>query len=123
MGDILVEIKGKYSTPLECERCGGLGHTIQSDWYYGNYIRYSSNCPTCDGTGVVWINYSGLWCLGHNLDVVATIMTMAKLSWEQGFEAGRVIASICEPGPGVCQPVDKLSEGAGFVLLSEDSGN
>ena len=38
----------------------------------------------------------GWWCLGHNFDVVATILTMSHLSWEQGFNAGRVIAGFCE---------------------------
>jgi hypothetical protein len=33
-----------------------------------------------------------LWCLGHNFDVVASIMAMASLSWSKGFDAGIAIA-------------------------------
>lgn len=39
-----------------------------------------------------------LWCLGHNLDIVATILTMSGLSWQKGFDAGLVIADLA-PAP------------------------
>lgn len=31
------------------------------------------------------------FCLGHNFDVVATILTMAQLSWQRGFDARNVL--------------------------------
>lgn len=34
-----------------------------------------------------------LWCLGHNFDVVGAILSMATLSWQKGFDAGRIIAN------------------------------
>lgn len=52
-------------------------------------------------------NYYDLWggvsreeenfvwfCLGHNFDIVATILTMSSLSWQKGFDAGITIADI-----------------------------
>jgi hypothetical protein len=38
----------------------------------------------------------GWWCLGHNFDVVATILTMASLSWQKGFDAGCIISSFSD---------------------------
>jgi len=50
-----------------------------------------------------WVAYDdkyetqlALYILSHNFDVVATIRSMSSLSWEQGFNAGRAIVSICE---------------------------
>jgi hypothetical protein len=43
--------------------------------------------------GLEWTtNKFGWWCLGHNFDVVATIITMSALSWQEGFESGRNLA-------------------------------
>jgi hypothetical protein len=41
----------------------------------------------------------GWWCLGHNFDVVATILTMAHLSWQKGFDAGLAIADFADRPP------------------------
>ena len=35
------------------------------------------------------------WCLGHNFDVVACIISMANLSWEKGWNARDAICSFC----------------------------
>lgn len=40
-----------------------------------------------------------LWCLGHNLDIVATILTMSGLSWQKGFDAGLAIADLAPANP------------------------
>lgn len=57
------------------------------------------------------------WALGHNFDVVATILAMAELSWQKGFDAGRVIAEFNE--------VVATSDGADLraLLFGQDSGN
>jgi len=52
----------------------------------------------------------GFWCLGHNFDVVACILSMSKLSWEKGFDAGLVIADFSNKNPS-----------ASPVRLGEDS--
>lgn len=59
----------------------------------------------------------GWWALSHNFDVVATILAMAELSWQKGFDAGRVIAEFSE--------IDALPDGAtvGAILFGQDSGN
>jgi hypothetical protein len=39
----------------------------------------------------LWTEYK-MWCLGHNFDVVGAILAMSELSWQKGFEAGKVTA-------------------------------
>ncbi len=53
---------------------------------------------------VYWGGYEkavdfGWFCLGHNFDVVATILTMASLSWQKGFDAGLAIADFADRPP------------------------
>lgn len=50
-------------------------------------IEDTCNCDYSVGTKFGW------WCLEHNFDVVATILTMSSLSWQKGFDAGRTIAN------------------------------
>jgi len=49
-----------------------------------------------DGGRSGWVEPSAawpFWCLGHNFDIVGAIMSVASLSWDRGFEAGRTIAN------------------------------
>jgi hypothetical protein len=43
----------------------------------------------------------GWWALGHNFDIVGAILAMSELSWEKGFEAGRVVQSFTERGEDI----------------------
>lgn len=42
--------------------------------------------------------FDPIWCLGHNFDIVATILTMASVSWQKGFDAGLTIANFAPEG-------------------------
>jgi len=61
--------------------------TIENIYELNDYNYYD----LYDGVGIEAANFSW-WCLGHNFDVVACILSMSKLSWEKGFDAGLVIA-------------------------------
>ena len=54
-----------------------------------------------DSTNCRLRTYFGWWALGHNFDVVATILAMAELSWERGFDTGRNVASFIERGEDI----------------------
>lgn len=81
-------------------------------------------------------NYVDLWdgvsrtkaafswfCLGHNFDIVATILTMASLSWSKGFDAGLAIADITN-GTDPRSAID-YARSIGFepLPIRPDSGN
>lgn len=48
------------------------------------------------GTGDNILQNYSLWCLGHNFDIVGAILSMAKISWERGFDSGVIIGAFAE---------------------------
>lgn len=40
-----------------------------------------------------------IFCLGHNFDVVGTILMMADVSWRKGWDSGLAVRSLTDAKP------------------------